>query len=73
MIPTLLISAPDSPPADIRKSTVADIYDDMTRRYEAAVTSFCAAEEKTRQGLNMQGVHTSSKCHTSTLPVSCTG
>ena len=44
---------------DKQRATVADIYDDMTRRYEAAVTALCAAEDKTRQVLNMLGVHTS--------------
>ncbi len=41
------------------RATVADIYDDMAARYEAAVSALCIMEEKVKQTLDAQGIHTS--------------
>lgn len=40
-------------------ATVADIYDDMARRYEEAMSAVCIMEEKVSQVLDARGVHTS--------------
>jgi hypothetical protein len=44
---------------DKQRATIADIYDDMAQRYEAAMTAVCIMEEKVKQTLDAQGVHTS--------------
>jgi hypothetical protein len=43
---------------DKQRATIADIYDDMAQRYEAAMTAVCIMEEKVKQTLDAQGVHT---------------
>ena len=40
-------------------ATIADIYDDMARRYEEAMSAVCIMEEKVSQVLDARGVHTS--------------
>ncbi|MEO0080105.1 MAG: hypothetical protein ABIK44_05460 [candidate division WOR-3 bacterium] len=40
------------------KGALEAIYEDISRRYAAAVTELCQMEEKTREVLNLSGIHT---------------
>jgi len=40
-------------------ATVAEIYDDMVRRYEEAAVALCTMESRVKQVLDIAGVHTS--------------